>query len=142
MFSKRGQEGITIGTLLLIVLGIAVVVVIILGATGGLNFIFDKFQSAPLQNLQAAVTSCNLAGERELKADFCSTFREVELDGKTQFVTCVFLKVENLLDNTKIKETCTDVSQTQVARDYCGTAASGKKDDVWVNGAQCKNQRP
>ena len=129
MFSKRGQEGITIGTLLLIVLGIAVVVVIILGATGGLNFIFDKFRAAPLQSLQAAVTSCNLAGERELRADYCSTFREVELDGKNQFVTCDYLETRGQLDATF------DCGTTTVDLEvYC----FGKDADVVVNGQTCE----
>ena len=95
MFGKRGQEGVTLGTLLLIILGVVVVVVIIMGATGSLNFVFDKIGLAPGQNLEAKTQSCIIAAKSNLRADYCDTFSKIKIAGQTQYINC---------DNGQIKK--------------------------------------
>lgn len=106
-FDKRGQEGLTLTTLLLIVLGIVVVVVVIIGFTTGFDFIFGKVEQLPGQSLQVAVEACSLAANNNLKADYCLEFREVEIDGVTQYITCENAALKGLYENTVSKVTCT-----------------------------------
>ena len=98
--NRKGQEGVTLTTLLLIILGIVVVVIIIIGATQGFDFFFGKIGQLPGQSLQAAVSACEIAGETGLKADYCSQFRKVEINGEEQYVTCDFLEEGKYLSKT------------------------------------------
>jgi hypothetical protein len=101
LFNNRGQEGLTLTTLLLIILGIVVVVVVIIGFTTGFDFIFGNIERLPGQSLQAAITSCEIAGENDLKADYCVDLKEVEIDGKEQWVTCEYLRENNYLEGAE-----------------------------------------
>lgn len=134
---KRGQEGVTLTTLLLIILGVVVVAIIILGFTTGFGFIFDKFKLAPGQDLQAVVTGCELAASNELRADYCSTFKEVEINGEKQFVNCEDSRVQsNMGADSKGLITC---SGSEV-EDFCKTTNQLKESDwdkVKVNGRSC-----
>ena len=100
--NKKAQEGVTIGTLILIVLGIVVLVTIIIGFTTGFGFITDKFEIAPGQNLEAVAQSCKISAETDLKIDYC-TFKEISVDGKDQFVNCedqrVQIAIKDDIDN-------------------------------------------
>ncbi len=139
--NRRGQEGITLTTLLLIVLGVIVVVVIILGATGGLNFVFDKINIVPGQSLESVRQSCGLAGKNELKFDYCREFKEIEVDGQKQFVTCSSKLISDTLAADEIYASCGDeLSVEKVAVAFCnnkGVKAS-EWDKVKVNGQTCK----
>jgi hypothetical protein len=85
--NKRGQEGITLTTILLLILGVVVVVLVILFATGFFDKLGDATNNLP-GSLQAAVSACEIAGSSELTADYCSTFRKVEINGIEQYQTC------------------------------------------------------
>ncbi len=98
--NRKGQEGLTLTTLLLIVLGIVVVVIIILGFTGGFDFIFGKVKLLPGQDLQAVVTSCQLAAQNGLTADYCLTFKEITIDGVTEFLNCQDARVQSSMDKS------------------------------------------
>ncbi len=141
MFNKRGQEGITIGTLLLIVLGLVVVVTIIIGATSGFGFIFDKFKLAPGQDLQAVAKSCEIAAQNNLKADYCYTFKEVELDGKSQYVNCEDSRViASMVEQVDKSFTCDDVDEKSAIENYCMNNVAEKDwEKILVNGKTCKD---
>jgi hypothetical protein len=92
--NKRGQEGITLTTILLLVLGVVVVILVILFATG----FFDKLGGATDNlpgNLQAAVSACQVAAQSDLTADYCRTFRGIDVNGKTQYQVCDSDVIEN-----------------------------------------------
>ena len=137
MFSKKGQEGITIGTLLLIILGIIVVVVIIIGATGGLNFVFEKIKIAPGQSLEAKTQSCIIAAKSNLRADYCGEFAEVKIAGQTQHVNCEFEQVEKNVQAEAVPLDCKDARMTP--EQYCAQLIRAKKADetTLVNGVRC-----
>lgn len=82
MMNKKGQE-MSVGTLLLLVLGVVVVVLVILGFSLGWNTIFEKFKIAP-SNVQALAKVCPTYAD-ELSVDFCA-WREIEGTGK--FINC------------------------------------------------------
>lgn len=143
---KSGQEGITIGTLLLIVLGVVVVAVIILGVTGTFDFIFGKINLVPGQDLEAVAQSCIIASESKLAVDFCQ-FKKLEIDGKTDYVNCQddrlkpSYNAKNVntsaisanCDKDAVQKQCTSLynsGTSSVQADLC----SGK---VLVNGNSC-----
>lgn len=97
MLNKRGQ-GVTIGTLIMIVLGIVVLVVIILGFTGGFEFIFGKIKLLPGQSLETAAQSCKIAGENKLTVDYCLEFKEVEVGEETQFINCQYPAIQGSIE--------------------------------------------
>jgi len=136
--NKRGQEGVTLTTLLLMVLGIVVIVVVIIGFTGGFNFIFDKFQVAPGQSLESVIQSCKIAAQAELSGDYCLTFKKVEINGVSQFATCNLGVIE---DNIEEKfDGCKGNNEMGfVSKKYCtsGSVKGGDFKKTIVNGQTC-----
>ncbi|MBS3081638.1 hypothetical protein J4416_01705 [Candidatus Pacearchaeota archaeon] len=71
VIGKRNKKGdVTITTVILIVLGLAVLVMMIIGFTKGWSFFFDKFDSAP-SDLQTFGKACVLYAKGGLDIDFC-----------------------------------------------------------------------
>lgn len=142
MMEKRGfnkkaqQEGIGLGFLLVLIIGAVVVVLLILGFTGGLNFIFDKFKIAPGQNLEAVVQSCKIAAEAGLKADFCATFKKVNLNGKTEYINCQDERVTAALTGVDLP-VVTCASENSDIRMQCGRLTAKEYPTVLVNGKLC-----
>ena len=68
VMAKRGQ-GLSITTLILIIIGVVILVVLIFGFTAGWGNI--KEWIAPSNNVDKIVTSCNIACVAEIKADWC-----------------------------------------------------------------------
>jgi len=139
MFGKRGQEGVTLGTLLLIILGVVVVVVIIMGATGSLNFVFDKIGIAPGQSLEAKTQSCIIAAKSTLRADYCNEYAKVKIAGQAQYVNCEFPTVKvNVEQDVTPSFTC-DAETSITPQQYCiQLIKSGNADeDTLVNEVRC-----
>src|SRR3989344_1166022 len=90
VLNRKGQEGLTLTTLLLIVLGVVVVVVLIIGFTKGFGFIFDKFDAAPGSQLQTIAKACEIAGEQSLVLDYCARLNKVK---SGEYVTCTYPSV-------------------------------------------------
>ncbi|GEM_PF-1103282 len=134
--NKKAQEGLTLTTLLLIVLGVVVVVVIILGATGAFDFIFGKIEVLPGQSLESAVQSCKIAAENNLKTDFCVNLKNVELNGKEQYVTCNYLKKDYLGEVDEID--CGSLAPN--VKEFCESKKLKAGKDL-VNGELCPEQK-
>lgn len=145
---KRGQQ-LSITTLLLIVIGVVVAVVLIIGFTQGFDFIFGKTEFLPGQTLEALVQTCGVAGQNELVADYCKTFKEVELNGRKRFVNCQYSEIENLVGEKKLRSQNSESlcgTEEINAKAYCtglGDEATRKKvafdaTSVLVNGKSCK----
>ncbi len=75
--NKRGQ-GLSITTLILIILGVLILVILILGFTLGWSKIFPFI--SPSNNVKDAVDKCNLACQTDSKFDFCTTKRDVKVE--------------------------------------------------------------
>ena len=136
--NKRGQEGMTLGTLLLIVLGVVVLVVLIVGFTGGFGFIFNKIDVAPLQSLETAKQSCVISGEYGLNADYCLEFKQIKLNKVAQLSNCDYLQKQGLFTKDNIDITCSP-NQEEI---FCNSGKIEDKSDwekVKVNGKPCKD---
>jgi len=136
--SRRGQEGLTLTTLLLIVLGIVVVVVLIIGFTSGFNVIFGKFKFLPGQDLEAVAQSCVVSANAGLLIDYCS-FKEVDFEGEKQFVNCIDGRLQPSI-NAKLTSGSTKPSCTDSVKTYCGNVDAKDLDKTLVNGGTCKAQ--
>ncbi|HVY01246.1 MAG TPA: hypothetical protein VHA12_00590 [Candidatus Nanoarchaeia archaeon] len=129
MDNKRGQEGVTLTTILLMILGIVVVVLVILFATG----FFDKVNNATDSagsKLDVAAKACEIAGSQELKADYCQKFREIEVNGQSIYATCEYSAIQNVMDKTvssTFSTLCSGVTPSS-AKEYCtNEKLSGKQ---------------
>jgi hypothetical protein len=130
--NKRGQEGVTLTTILLMILGIVVVVLVILFATGFFNKLNEGTDKLP-SSLQVAVSACELAAQSELNTDYCFAFREVEMpSGATEYHTCNDLKEYT---NTLYRLNCTSAATVTDANAYC--AQNKLKKDVKVGSTLC-----
>ncbi len=84
--NKRGQE-LSIGTLVLIVLGIIVLVLLILGFSVGWENLFSKIGITTGRDLSAMVAACKVAAAANSKVDFCAC-KNVKIDGNPKEINC------------------------------------------------------
>lgn len=140
---KKGQEGVTLTTLILIVIGVVVAVVVILGATGGLDFFFDKIGSAPLQDLETNVQRCKLSLESNLNTDYCLEFKQIEVaGGETELINCEDSRVvASIQQSTGTAPTlnCAAIysgSYETTKAAACNEISAGQRDKVRVNGGE------
>ena len=114
--NKRGQN-LPIGTIIIIVLGVAVLVFLIIGFTRGFDTFFEKLELVPGQ-LEAEAKACQLYVSSESKISFCE-FREVEKDS---YVNCEANIIQNNYDNVAVSFSCDDV---QTMEDFCKEVGEG-----------------
>lgn len=69
--SRNKKGDVTISTVILIVLGLAVLVMMIIGFTKGWSFLFGWFDNSPSE-LQQLAKVCALYAQGSLSIDFCS----------------------------------------------------------------------
>ena len=139
--NKRGQpEGMGLGTVLAIIAGVVVLVILIIGFTKGFDFIFGKWDILPGQDLETVVKSCEFSAQQGFKADHCSTFKEVAIDGKKQFVNCEDERVKANMDiNIENKVgACGLIGGNNPVKNYCTNNVKGTDlDKTLVNGKTC-----
>ena len=109
MVNKRGQN-LTLGTIILIILGIAVLVFLIFGFTTGWGNLFDRFKNfAGTSNVDTIKQACELACVGENKAQFCTDVRSVNWgDGNETTGTCKEFSEEVSFNNSKKVEITKD----------------------------------
>lgn len=142
--NKRGQE-LSITTIILIIIGIVVLVVIIIGFTQGTDFFFDKLNFLPGQTLESFVQACSIAGQSGLTADYCKSFKKVELNKQKMFVNCQYDEVENLIDSDKRLSESKCGTESENAKKQCGDLRVQKGDSfsankIIVNGISCADR--
>jgi len=128
--ARKGD--VTISTVILIVLGLAVLVMMIIGFTKGWDVIFGIFDNAPSE-LQTLAKACVLYAQGSLRIDFCS----YKLVGD-EIVNCRDPRILDSLKkdgvNTEVNSLrCDGISdKIEVQRDACRSLAGGKS-DVKIN---------
>ncbi len=110
MVNKKGQE-MSIGTLLLLVLGVVVVVVVILGFSLGWNTIFAKLGFVPSQ-LQSLAVACPGYATAGFSIDYCK-FREIST---ATYANCEHPEVQATAKFTSSKPSCSPTA----AQSFCG----------------------
>ena len=85
---KKAQE---LWQLLLLILGIAVVVIVVLGFWKGWDFIFGKIGLLPGQDLETVRQGCILSANAMLSSDFCAQFKLAKLPaGDRAYINCQY----------------------------------------------------
>jgi len=98
MVSKKAQD-LSIGTLILIVLGIVVLVLLILGFTMGWDNLWDRINIfGGGASIGDVTTSCIGAIANSNSFAYCDQFHKIKVDGKTEYVNCEDDRVERNLD--------------------------------------------
>ena len=126
--NKRGQN-LPIGTIILIVLGVAVLVFLIIGFSRGFDTFFGKFELAP-GDLESTAQACQLYVQGSTKISYCE-YREVK---KKIYVNCqseditTFYPEETAWPGVSCEE-------LQSPADFC--KKNNLKNSVEVNGEKC-----
>ncbi len=118
--NKRGQN-ITLGTIILIILGVVVMVILIFGFTTGWGKLWERLTgTAGNSNVDTVVTACNLACNTENKYGYCREVKNVKLGGGKNLVgSCENFEGEiaglsacgsfECLDGETYKQKCSDL---------------------------------
>ncbi len=137
VMSPRNKKGdVTISTVILIVLGLAVLVMLIVGFTKGWSFFFDLFDSGPSQ-LQTVAKACAGYAQASLTIDFCK-YRLIETDGKDELVNCndgriiQSLNADGVILPGSLTSCTADAQNRQSA---CQNIAESKRAETMINGA-------
>jgi len=129
MFNKKAQE-LSIGTLVLIVLGVIVLVLLVLGFSMGWDTLFSKIGLIQGSDLTTMMDACKLAVTTQSAASYCE-FKGVKVDGKKEFLNCE--------DSRIVLESKLSACPASAVKDKCmGLLKSGKmnKEDKY-NGVTC-----
>lgn len=130
--NKKGQEGVTLTTILLMILGIVVVVLVILFATGFFDKV-DNAANAAGSKLDVAAKACELVGSQNLKADYCLAYREIEVNGESIYVNCEYSEIQKLVDKTALGSiTCAEAVPD--AKAYCANEKLSGSQMIAPNG--------
>lgn len=131
----RNRKGdVTITTVILIVLGLAVLVMLIVGFTKGWDTIFKPLDNAPSE-LQTIAKACALYAQGGLTIDFCN-YRKIEINGKDELVNCNDSRVKDSLtsDGVSLPGSLTACINDDVnVKSVCNDIAEGKRGEVKVN---------
>jgi hypothetical protein len=130
MNDKRGQN-LSIGTIVLIALGLAVLVFLIIGFTRGFDIFFGNLGTIDPGKVEVLSQACRGYVDGNLKIAYCE-FKEA--DG--QYINCEFSQIKKVLNDEGVdisKFTCGDNFKT----DVCKEKVSSKNwNDKIVNGVE------
>ena len=127
--NKKGQEGVTLTTMLLLILGLVVVVLVIIGFTMGWDTVFGKFKFLPGQDLETVKQACGVSASSGLSVDYCS-FKSVTVSGVKEEVNCEDTRLKD--DNVKPLSCAADVALLE-----CAKLSSKDFDALRLNGKLC-----
>lgn len=137
---KKGQEGMSITTIMGLIIAIVVLIVIVLGFTKGTDWIFDKLGLLP-NDLNSATEVCKTYADSDtLVISYCQ-YRELTIEGKKQFMNCdhVHGAAGRVLGADKVGYNTQDCSVKE--KEFCIQLKSEKgnnyKEDTIVNGQTC-----
>jgi len=128
--NKRGQD-LSIGTLILIVLGIVVLVLLILGFSMGWENLWEKINIfGGGSSISTVVTACDGAALQNNEYGYCQDFKKVKVDGKTQYMNCEDTRIQNSLDNKLI---CNQDDVKAAKETLCATLKEQGKGDTKIH---------
>ena len=125
--NKKAQE-LSIGTLVLIVLGIIVLVLLVLGFSMGWENLFSKIGIFQGSDLSSMVAACKVAVSSQSQTSFCE-FKKVKIDGKTKEINCEYVPLA-LEDKLTCPQTVKNNYCTKVKLTAGGVAE--KKDNQYI----------
>ncbi|MBU0760874.1 MAG: hypothetical protein KJ600_02225 [Nanoarchaeota archaeon] len=140
--NKRGQD-LSIGTLILIVLGIVVLVLLILGFSLGWSNLWEKINIFGGTSIGTVATQCEIDVTQGNTYDFCQSFKKVKVDGKTEYLNCKDGRIDSTLD-TKLNCPAAPGGASSLEVWYCNelknkeTDKTKFDDQIKVNSKTCE----
>lgn len=132
LFMDLKRKGdVTISTVILIVLGLAVLVMLIVGFTQGFDTLFGIFDRAPSE-LQTLASACEGYAKASLAIDYCS-YRIVEVDGNDEIVNCDHPTIKDILKGKAIKLVTCSRSSDGNLQSICSQIPENDRKSVKVN---------
>lgn len=135
--NKKGD--VTISTVIWIVLGVAVLVMMVIGFTKGWGFFFDWFDKGPSE-LQTLAKACGAFVQGSLTIDFC----KYNLIGN-ELVNCknptiiAALKADGIDVPESVGFQCVDANNANAKKACTDLVSSSKRDSVTVEGKLCSS---
>lgn len=133
--NKRGQD-LSIGTLILIVLGIVVLVLLIFGFSIGWSNLWEKINifGGGGSSLSTVATACNLAAGTNDKIGYCQDFKKIKTDGGTEHLNCQDTRLAGSIDN---KLSCDSTTVNIAKKAICDSITNeDKRANTKINGAK------
>ena len=166
VMNKKGQEGVSIGTIIGIIIAVIVLIVVIVFFTGGFGGIAEKLQkfTGAGASVETVIQACSLASSNSNSYLFCEDFSKVSFPTGVEYINCQDSRVAGKISGAPL--VCKDVTgpdqKTYNVRDnFCRKTAetealkSGAKDSaaypiqftkactaLKVNGELCTNCAP
>ena len=145
MFNKKGQQEVSMGTVLLIIIGVIAVVLIVVSVTGGFDYLSGLFEQKT-GDLTVFTAACTTYSQGELYNDYCREFREGEVLGVSGFFNCQYEPFQADIKKDGVVLDCSRygkyTSADSSATEYCTQTrtAEGKEfnPEMIVNGKSCK----
>lgn len=144
--NKKGQD-LSIGTLILIVLGVIVLVILILGFSVGWGKMWEKINIfSGGTSVNEVVTACNLAASQGNKYGYCQEFKSVKINNEVEYLNCQ--DEARIASNIETKINCNEAQKDArtSATWYCeqlkNSQGTNFKPDVKVNGFACSSLAP
>ena len=129
--SRKGD--VTISTVILIVLGLAVLVMMIIGFTKGWSFFFGLFDKGPSE-LQSIAEACVLYAKSGFSIDYCQS-RDIKINGKTESINCNDVRISGTLDSAGVKAlTCANNPVTSQPSGSAGSSNVERVIEVPIDG--------
>jgi len=112
MFSKRGQE-LSIGTLILIIIGVIVLVLLVLGFSMGWGDLFSKVGIFQGSDMSSMITACGVAVSSQSLESYCEC-KMVKLDDKTKVkINCADKRVTALAGTNVLTPSCSPAQNSK-----------------------------
>ena len=122
--NKKAQD-LSIGTLILIVLGIIVLVLLILGFSYGWSSLWEKINifGGGGSSIADVVINCNLAVTSNAVYTYCNDFKKIKINNEVEYVNCedsrVALGLTNKLEGSCKKIKLSDNTEVSPAQKKC-----------------------
>ena len=104
--NKKGD--VTISTVILIILGLAVLVFLVIGLTQGWDIVFGNVGKVDPGDLQVVAQACKGYAQAGLGISYCE-FKKINLGGDDEYVNCIDSRIEPVVSEgySGSKPTCT-----------------------------------
>lgn len=136
MKSKRGQD-LTIGTLVLIALGVVVLVLLVLGFWKGWDFVFGFLDLAGDTDLDVVAKKCATFVPAGFTSSYCS-FVKVTYQGQTEYISCHDSRIQAALLAQGVSTTGQSDCSTEKTSFCSGsTLTAAQKERVKVDNTLC-----
>ena len=138
MMEKKGMAkkgDVTITTVILIVLGLAILVFLIMGVTQGFDIFFGSIEKLDPGDLQILATACVGYAEADADISYC-TFKSVDTS-EEEWINCEDSRLQETIEN-EITVTLPECN-VDASKDFClgSYISKGKWTETRINGKNC-----